>query len=152
MAPFMQTITDSSSLDENIVADFLLNGTWDTSSELLDYEDRKARLLSLIDEMESGGPSWDGEPANVSEAAASTARRFLKSLPTDRELPKICPDGEGDLLFVWEPPIGNCIVTVQDNMLHMVEQPGTQSVEHIDNQEFLGRRIPVSILPAIPKR
>jgi hypothetical protein len=157
--------TDNSTLEDRVVSDYhwaafvttealdaYFGNTTDSSSESLDYEERKARLLAIIDGMKAGAPSWDGEPARVSEGSAETGKRFLKALPFNRELPKVSPDGEGDLLFVWEPPQGNCVVTIQDRILHVVEQPGTRSVEHIDNQPFTGRRLPVSILPAIPLR
>jgi hypothetical protein len=124
--------------------------TTDLSSASLEYEDRKARLEALIIRMITEAPSWDGKPTRISVQTALTAIRFLKVLPPDRELPKVAPDGEGDLLFVWEPPNGNCIVTVEGNLLHMVDQPGTQHVQHVDLKEFVSRRIPVSILHAIP--
>jgi hypothetical protein len=124
--------------------------TSDLSSTTLEYEDRKARLQGLISRMIKEAPSWDGEPTRVEVRTALTAIRFLKVLPPDRELPKLAPDGEGDLLFVWQPPHGNCIVTVEGDLLHMVDQPGTQHVQHFDPIRFIGHRIPVSILHAIP--
>lgn len=124
----------------------------DLSSESLEYEDRKVRLQTIIEQMVVEAPSWDGEPATISNEAAETALRFLKALPSNRELPKVAPDGEGDVLFVWEPPHGNCIVTVQGGLLHMVDRPSTVNSEHIDGQRFAGYRIPISILHAIPMK
>lgn len=160
----LQTVSDASSTDDVFVEDLFAAVTfhsatspsyigWDSSSESLEYEDRKARLLAIIDAMTKEAPSWDGEPASVSEESAATAKRFLKALSPNRELPKVAPDGEGDVLLVWEPPYGNCIVTVQGDNLHMVDQPGSLHAVHIDAQSFLpGYRIPVSILHAIPMR
>src|SRR3990172_1026058 len=113
-----QIVSDSSGLDDGIVADFMPSETvfrshqrnsdnqdyveeyfsFDVSSEALDYEDRRANLLTIIDGMVKHAPTWDGEPASVSEKSAETAKRFLKALPSNRELPKVAPDGEGDLL------------------------------------------------------
>jgi hypothetical protein len=153
--------SDASSADDIIVSDFS-NIEYsdaferfrycDSSSESLEYEDRKARLLSLLDSMACGTPSWDGEVDIVSEESAKTARRFLKALPPNRELPKIAPDGEGDVLFVWEPPHGNCIITVQRDLLHLVDHPGSPYAAHVDEQMFTGYRMPVSVLHAIPLR
>jgi hypothetical protein len=124
----------------------------DISSEILEYEDRKVQLQTIIDELAREAPSWDAEPVTVDVNVVATAQRFLRALPTNRELPQVAPDGEGDLLFVWETPHGNCILTVQNDVLHLVDNPGTQYAEHIDAQQFVGRRIPVSILHAIPTR
>jgi hypothetical protein len=124
----------------------------DHSSELFEYDDRKLKLEAIIDSMVLQAPSWDSEPMTVSAQAARTAKRFLQALPRNRELPKVAPDGEGDLLFVWEKPYGSCIVTVQPNVLHLVDRANTRYAEHIDAQCFVGYQIPISILHAIPLR
>lgn len=146
--------SDSSSLEGVIVIDCLNNSLWDedVSSEALEYQERKGALQAIIELMVNNAPAWDGEPATVSGGSAETAIRFLRALPPNRELPKVAPDGEDNILFVWEPPNGNCIVTVQDGLVHLVNQPGTRHVEHIDAQLFRSNRIPVSILHAIPLR
>src|SRR5687768_12858749 len=69
----------------------------DVSSDILEYENRKVHLHMIIDMMISGGPSWDGDPCYVDPNVATTAHRFLQGLPPNRELPKVAPDGEGDL-------------------------------------------------------
>lgn len=124
----------------------------DISSAILDYEDRKLLLRTIIDRMVKDAPSWDSNGATVHALSASTAQRFLSAIPANRELPKVAPDGEGDILFVWEPPQGDCIVTVQHNLLHLVDQPGTRFAAHIDGQQFAAFHIPISILHAIPFR
>ena len=124
----------------------------DLSSETLEYDTRKLQLQALVSAMAAAAPSWDAEDVVVNPDTVAAARRFLLALPNNRELPKVSPDGEGDLLFVWEPPHGDCIVTVQAGVLHMVDQPGTPHVEHIDDQVFTGLRIPITILHAIPFR
>jgi hypothetical protein len=144
--------SDSMSQDSSIELDYLTGAFSDVSSEQFDYLDRKARLRAVIDSMVEAAPSWSGEPCTVSNDSAQTAQAFLYLLTSNRELPKVAPDGEGDVLLVWEPPQGNCIVTVEPNLLHMVDRPGTPHVEHIDDQRFFGDRIPLSILHAIPMR
>src|SRR5690242_18583766 len=97
----------------------------DTSSLTLEYDERKQQLRDIIWSMVPEAPSWDSEPVTVTAKSAETAERFLRRLPPNRELPKVAPDGEGNLFFVWEPPHGNCIITVEPDQLHMVDQPGT---------------------------
>jgi hypothetical protein len=143
-------VPSSSSAVEVIIKDDEL--LLEDSSELFGYEDRKTRLDAVIAGMVREAPSWDSEPATISAETANTARRFLRALPHNRALPKVAADGEGDLLFVWEPPYGSCIVTVQPGLLHLVDHPGTQYAEHIDAQPFIGRHIPLAILHALPLR
>lgn len=151
-------VDDSSSIYGDVDLDWGRSGQGveenydDLSSQQLEYEDRRVQLAVLIEAMIDDAPSWDGEPAKVTEGSAATAIRFLKSLPANRHLPQVAPDGEGDVLLVWEPPSGNCIVTVQDDLLHVLDLPGTRNVEHIDAQPFYGERIPVAVLQAIPVR
>jgi len=143
---------DDPSLSSDADIAFGLPPQNDISSDILDYEERKLQLQSIIEQMIHAAPSYDSDPVAVREGAAATAQRFLQVLPINRELPKVAPDGEGDLLFVWEPPHGNCIATVQEDMLHLVDQPGTAHAAHIDAQQFTGGHIPVQILHAIPMR
>lgn len=124
----------------------------DFTSAVLDYEERRLQLRTIIDQMVVDAPSWDSDGAKVHSLSALTAQRFLTALPSNRELPKVAPDGEGDVLFVWEPPQGDCIVTVQHNLLHMVDRPGTRFAAHFDSVPFAGFHIPISILHAIPTR
>ena len=147
-----QELYDPPSLSTGLLRDNFEAVFPDPSSEILEYENRKLLLQTLVDAMTDAAPTWDGDPAVVDPNAAATAQRFLKALPSNRELPKVAPDGEGDLLFVWEPPHGNCIVTVQNNLLHMVDGPGSPYAEHIDAQDYSGDRIPIAILHAIPMR
>jgi hypothetical protein len=118
----------------------------------LEHENRRVRLQKVVEAMQRTSAPWDPEVMAVSADSATTANRFLRALPIDCELPKVAPDGEGDILLVWEPPAGNCIVIVEGDNLHMVDQPGTRSATHVHNQKFLGDWIPVSILHAIPRR
>lgn len=146
------SIFDDVSLDWNEFEESFGVVNDDLSSQQLEHEDRRARLVALVDAMIDGAPSWDGEPVEVAERSAATAIRFLQVLPTNRYLPQVSPDGEGDIMLVWVPPNGNCIVTVQECLLHLLDQPGTRNVEHIDAQPFFGERIPIAVLQAIPIR
>lgn len=123
----------------------------DISSEAFERSDQIARILKAIFAFETIGLEWGGAAATLNAESADTARKFFRALPNDRELPQIAPDGEGGLLLVWEPPIGNCIVTVQNDRLHLVTNPGTPAVGYVDDEPFRGR-IPVSILHLLPKR
>lgn len=150
--PIMGTEAEETTLYDADIDQPLFFYEKDVSSESLEYEDLRVMLQSIIEQMVEDAPTWDGEPIAITNEAAETAIRFLKALPSNRELPKVAPDGEGDVLFVWEPPHGDCIVTVEGNVLHMVDRPSTNNAEHVDGKRFAGYRIPVSILHAIPMK
>jgi len=124
----------------------------DTSSSRLAFDTRRARLEGVIKDMLKVAPSWDGSETKVSPESALTALKFIGSLPSNRRLPQVAPDGEGDIMFVWQPPNGDCIVTVQDKLIHLVNAPGSPDVEHVDAQRFLGEHIPVLVLQYIPAK
>jgi hypothetical protein len=139
---------DTSSLGDSFVLDDV---SWeDSSSEMFEYAERKARLRSFVDSMIDEAPSWNSEPVFVSEQAVATAQAFLRLLPNNRRLPVVAAEGDGGLLFVWEPPNGNCILVVEQNLLHLLDEPGTRSVAHIENERFLGTYIPPVILDRVP--
>ena len=136
--------------DEEYELDFDLDAIEESYLGRREYDDRRERLIDLLDRMKTYAPNWSGDDEMaVSADAANTAKALLNLLKPDRELPKVAADGDGDVLLVWDD---QCIVTVQDRMLHMVEWPGTPHAEYVDAQPFFGRYLPVSVLRAIPMK
>jgi hypothetical protein len=121
------------------------------SSAQIQFEERRLRLISAILNMKGAAPNWSGIPSVVREDSANSAAQFLRCLPGDAILPRIAPDGEGDVMLVWEGPRGNCIVTVEKRSLHLVSEPGKVNVHQVGPQQFLGFSIPPSILTSIPR-
>jgi hypothetical protein len=125
----------------------------DTSAETLAVQNRKAQLLAIISEYLGGAPAWDGGDAiAVSPGAVQTARRFISALPENRALPRVAPDGEGDVLLVWPPDQGDCIVTVEPAHVHLVTNATTRASRHVDAVPFNGERIPFELLRYLPLR
>jgi hypothetical protein len=122
------------------------------SPEQVDFEKRKARLIAAIDRMKTSAPNWSADRLVVNETSAVSAEKFLKCLPGDARLPKVAPDGEGDVMFVWDDAHNACVVTVEQRTLHVVSKPGTPDVKQIDAQKFLGVRIPPAVLECIPSK
>jgi hypothetical protein len=122
------------------------------SSEQVAFENRKARLISVVNSMKTSAPNWYGGSTTVNETSASSAEKFIKSLPGNALLPRVAPDGEGDIMFVWDGPNDNCIVTVEKRTLHLVSKLGTPEVQHVPSQQFLGFQIPPAILAHIPTK
>lgn len=139
---------------ENISLDlppgFLFAAEEDTSRTRLHFDSRRRELQAMVADMTRTAPSWDGEPTRVSPGAATTAMTFLQALPSNRHLPQVSADGEGDIMFVWRPPAGDCVLTVEDGLLHLVVHPGLPSVEHIDSVPFQGGHIPINLLRHLP--
>jgi hypothetical protein len=123
------------------------------SPEQVAFEKRKARLISAVSAMREASPNWQGTQTRVNESSAQSAKKFLECLPGNAILPRLAPDGEGDIMFVWETPgQRNCVVTVEKRSLHVACGIGTPEVEQVDAQRFLGVRIPRSILKHIPTK
>jgi hypothetical protein len=119
------------------------------SPEQVAFEKRKARLISALMAMKVSAPNWSGYTSVVREPSAMTAEKFLNSLPGNSALPKVAPDGEGDVMFVWDDP-NSCIVIVEPRMLHLVSKPGTGDSKQVRSQQFLGVIIPPAIQQYIP--
>ncbi len=122
------------------------------SDEQVAFEKRKARLIAAVNNMKVSAPNWYGGSATVNDNSASSAEKFIRSLPGNALLPRVAPDGEGDIMFVWDGPNENCIVTVERRTLHLVCKLGTPEVQHIPSQRFLGFQIPPAILAHIPTK
>jgi hypothetical protein len=139
----------------NLYATATLDGTISEktkSPEQVAFENRKARLISAVIAMKRSAPNWYGSLTTVSDLSAQNAENFLRCLPGNAVLPRVAPDGEGDIMFVWDGPDQSCIVTVEKRALHLVSHLGTQEVKQIDEQRFLGVRIPPAILEHIPSK
>lgn len=122
------------------------------SPEQLRFEERRSRLIEAVSGMKHSAPNWSGAASAVREESANSAVRFLRCLPGDAFLPRVAPDGEGDIMFVWDGAIGNCIVTVEKRALHLVSEPGTANVQQVGPLQFLGFRIPPTIMAHIPRK
>ena len=125
---------------------------FDTSQKRLDFDDRRGHLQAFIRDMVREAPSWSGEIAKASVGSAQTAIAFLAALPSNRALPLVAADDEGDVLFVWRPPTGDCILTIEEGTLHLVVRPGGVEVDYVDSVPFTGVHIPLSILQNLPMR
>lgn len=84
------------------------------------------------------------------ERSRRSSLEFIRKLPTDKMLPTIAPDGEGDILFVWETE-RTIIVTVERCMLHVAVGAGTDQSSHFDNLDFSNGEIPIEILEILPQ-
>jgi hypothetical protein len=121
------------------------------SPEQVEFENRKARLIDTVTAMRNSAPNWSGATARVRESSAQSAKKFLECLPGNALLPRVAPDGEGDVMFVWDGQ-QSCVVTVEKRDLHLACGLGTPNAQHVDAQRFLGVKIPKSILDRIPRR
>ena len=102
------------------------------------------RLMSVIDAL-----ATRDDRSAVEASAAETAKRFLRGLSDNMVLPKVAPDGDGDVLLVWDDGAPRLIVTVESARIHAAVNPGTSSSEHFDDIEF-GESIPNRIAKLVP--
>jgi hypothetical protein len=121
------------------------------SAEQIAYETRKARLIAAVEAMKRSAPNWSGSASTVNNLSAQSAEKFLNCLPGNAVLPRVAPDGEGDVMFVWDGP-QSCVVTVEKRALHLACRLGTPQMMQLDARRFLGVQIPAAILEHIPSK
>jgi hypothetical protein len=119
-----------------------------------DFRNTIAALKALVAKLEEEPFSWGPQEGERLTAETSrNAQLFLDLLPTDRELPKVAPDGDGGLYMAWERPgRPTVIVGVTGDRLFAVVNPGTAKSRHVPEARFDGSSIPGPILDVIPKR
>jgi hypothetical protein len=117
-----------------------------------EFETRRSRIIAAVRRLKDSAPNWSGVSTKVDAGSALTAERFLFCLPSTVALPKVAPDGEGDVMFVWDEPGKQCIVVAEPKLLHLVSKPGDPTGVQISAQRFLGIQIPPSILRHLPAK
>jgi hypothetical protein len=117
-----------------------------------EFETRRSRLIAALRRLKDSAPTWSGVSTKINPASALTAEQFLLRLAPAVALPKVAPDGEGDVMFVWDQPGKECVVTVEPKLLHLVSKPGDPAGVQISAQRFLGIQIPPSILRHLPTK
>ncbi len=117
------------------------------------YNEKRSTLKELITALTKEPFSWSPDDGELVRLESSrTAQGFLEVLPTDRELPRVAPDGDGGLYMAWENPgQPTVVVGIVDNEVYGVVAPGTPESRHIPEEEFDGENVPPEILTAIPK-
>ncbi len=109
---------------------------------------RLSRLIKVLCSDENVYPADDPAAAQRAQETALASLRLLNALPRGSRLPKVSPDGEGGLHFLWSNEQA-LIVTVDGWRLHIVEAPGTPDAVYRDDVDFAGRVVPQEILAAI---
>lgn len=123
------------------------------SPDQLKYEKRKSRLIEIVQSMRHSAPNWSGLAMRIDPISAESAEAFIRCLPGKAVLPRVAPDGEGDVMFVWEKAGEQpCVVTVEKRSLHLACKLGSPQAERIDAQKFLGLTIPPAIAERIPSK
>lgn len=122
--------------------------------DALKHEQERQALLALIRRFAYHGLSWTaGQCATVTRATKATALAFLSSLPAGKAFPKVSPDGEGELIMIWENQDASVLLTIDNLHLHAVIAATTPQAEYLDDIPFDWlQRIPQKILDAIPAR
>jgi hypothetical protein len=116
---------------------------------------RRQRNLELLEgliwQFALFGMSWGSGPwARVSLDARDAGISFIRGLGSRARLPKVTPDGEGNLLLVWEKVEGPLMVVVDGPRVHMVKRAATPQSEHIADLPFINGRVPAEVLCEVP--
>lgn len=86
-----------------------------------------------------------------SRQAIGAAIDFARNLPSNRQLPRVAPDDDGDILMVWQNDAGGCAITFEGRRLHVVANPGRAST-HFAPIIYNSGSIRPEILRCIPVR
>lgn len=92
-----------------------------------------------------------GFGAAPSREAIGAAIDFARNLPSNRQLPRVAPDEDGDILMVWQCDPGGSAITFEGTRLHVVANPGHAST-HFAPIIYDRGSIPPDILRCIPVR
>lgn len=87
----------------------------------------------------------------LSLTALLAAIEFVTNLPTNRALPKVAADEDGDVFMAWDAAPQRCTLTFEGKTLHLVINPGSKSV-HVDPTIYQGGHIPPVVLQHMPRR
>ena len=91
----------------------------------------------------------DALPINLKTCEYSV--NFIRGLTEDFVLPKVSPDGEGDIMLVWGKP-ARLLVTVEGEVLHVIVHPASKSAKYLPPINFNGYEIPSEVAKLIPRR
>lgn len=116
----------------------------------LEHERAKDALKYLLESEDFQSFSYyTGRGPETNMLSRHFAIQLIARLADDKLLPKISPDGEGDIIMVWgEPP--QFVLTIEQASLHGVVNPGSRRSKHIAPVEFDGREVPSEIIAQIP--
>ena len=114
-------------------------------SAVPNQEQRRNALIEILASGKLGRLGID--PLN--QVSVDRSICFIRELPAKYALPKVSPDGEGDIFLVWEAP-QPVLLTVEGNLIHAVINPGANDSLHLDDLEYIGGEIPIAVLEAIP--
>ena len=116
----------------------------------LEHARARLALMKLVASKEFQALSYDVNiSVDMHPETVRVARELLSQLRSHQTLPKIAPDGEGDLMMVWgRPP--ELLITVEGKTLHTVIHPATARSRHLPSLEFNGEAVPSEIAALIP--
>ena len=96
-------------------------------------------LMDFFQHLSVRESQWsDDQPEKITSETSLAEISFLNQLPQEIELPKIAPDGEGNLVLVWGTGNSSILLTIEDSQIHMVRGATTPQAEYYDSLPFSG--------------
>jgi hypothetical protein len=121
----------------------------DFSQKGVRFEEARSVLLETAHNLRviATARNWCDTVNAISNSRAIT---FIEQLPTNRVLPKISADSDGDVLFFWDDTPTKVALTIEGYMIYLSINPGEDSV-HFGPITFSGKHIPPLVLDKIPQ-
>jgi hypothetical protein len=145
-----RSVSDESLIPAAEPIEYLSYADLDFSPPEIEARKRRDQLVKTLGQLPNIASQF-GWCQSVKSFSLHQAAVFISNLPTNRMLPKVAADDEGDILLLWDKAVGAIGLTVEGYHLHLSINPGADST-HIGPVLFSGPNIPPEILAEIPTR
>lgn len=114
----------------------------------------RIELEKAIEYIGTLNDDWNGFNAKrVTELSINAGKRLIGLIPLNRLYPnKVSPDGEGGLVFSWNPSKERILLTVEGSIMHLSYEKEGSPDKFIDDVAFDFSEIPGDILSYLPVR
>ena len=145
-----RSLSDEVLVREQAPVEYLTYADLDFSPAAIEAQKRRTQLIQTLGRLPEIA-SQLGWCQSVKSFSLGRAATFIGSLPTNRLLPRVAADDEGDVLLLWDTVAGAVGLTVEGFYLHLSVNPGANS-RHLGPLLFSGTNIPSEVLAEIPIR
>lgn len=110
----------------------------------------KNKLISLLGVFhEHGYSAVAHRNVKISKQSLEASAAFLQLLPETTPMPHVLPDGEDGVILAWDGKDKKTFVTIENWVVHCVQDQVGVERRYIDNVDFRPNKIPDQVLSAL---